>query len=224
MSRPLLWVVVSYLWGAIPASYVAGRLARGIDLRRHGSGNLGATNTFRVLGAKVAAPVMVFDVLKGFLPVILFSALGAGWDGTGDWRWGLAYGAAAIVGHVFSIYMAFKGGKGVATSAGVFLALAPMAVGIGLLTWLIVLRTTRMVSAGSVAAALVVMAMLLMPFSHVPAEVKILGCAICLFVVFAHRSNIQRILNGPESRFGSGKKPDDTVAAAAVAADAEDPS
>ena len=224
MSRPLLWVVVSYLWGAIPASYVAGRLARGIDLRRHGSGNLGATNTFRVLGAKVAAPVMVFDVLKGFLPVILFSALGAGWDGTGDWRWGLAYGAAAIVGHVFSIYMAFKGGKGVATSAGVFLALAPMAVGIGLLTWLIVLRTTRMVSAGSVAAALVVMAMLLMPFSHVPAEVKILGCAICLFVVFAHRSNIQRILNGTESRFGSGKKPDDTVAAAAVAADAEDPS
>ena len=209
MSRPLLWVVVSYLWGAIPASYVAGRLARGIDLRRHGSGNLGATNTFRVLGAKVAAPVMVFDVLKGFLPVILFSALGAGWDGTGDWRWGLAYGAAAIVGHVFSIYMAFKGGKGVATSAGVFL---------------IVLRTTRMVSAGSVAAALVVMAMLLMPFSHVPAEVKILGCAICLFVVFAHRSNIQRILNGTESRFGSGKKPDDTVAAAAVAADAEDPS
>ena len=224
MSRPLLWVVVSYLWGAIPASYVAGRLARGIDLRRHGSGNLGATNTFRVLGAKVAAPVMVFDVLKGFLPVILFSALGAGWDGTGDWRWGLAYGAAAIVGHVFSIYMAFKGGKGVATSAGVFLALAPMAVGIGLLTWLIVLRTTRMVSAGSVAAALVVMAMLLMPFSHVPAEVTILGCAICLFVVFAHRSNIQRILNGTESRFGSGKKPDDTVAAAAVAADAEDPS
>ena len=224
MSRPLLWVVVSYLWGAIPASYVAGRLARGIDLRRHGSGNLGATNTFRVLGAKVAAPVMVFDVLKGFLPVILFSALGAGWDGTGDWRWGLAYGAAAIVGHVFSIYMAFKGGKGVATSAGVFLALAPMAVGIGLLTWLIVLRTTRMVSAGSVAAALVVMAMLLMPFSHVPVEVKILGCAICLFVVFAHRSNIQRILNGTESRFGSGKKPDDTVAAAAVAADAEDPS
>ena len=224
MIRPLLFVLASYLWGAIPASYVAGKLVRGIDLREHGSGNLGATNTFRVLGAKVAAPVMVFDVLKGFLPVILFSALGAGWDGTGDWRWGLAYGAAAIVGHVFSIYMAFKGGKGVATSAGVFLALAPMAVGIGLLTWLIVLRTTRMVSAGSVAAALVVMAMLLMPFSHVPVEVKILGCAICLFVVFAHRSNIQRILNGTESRFGSGKKPDDTVAAAAVAADAEDPS
>ena len=219
MTLPLVFVLLSYLWGAIPASWIAGKLC-GVDLRQHGSGNLGATNTFRVLGAKVAAPVMVFDVLKGLLPVLLFTR----WDGTGDWRWGLAYGAAAIVGHVFSIYMAFKGGKGVATSAGVFLALAPMAVGIGLLTWLIVLRTTRMVSAGSVAAALVVMAMLLMPFSHVPVEVKILGCAICLFVVFAHRANIQRILNGTESRFGSGKKPDDTVAAAAVAADAEDPS
>lgn len=224
MTRPLLFVVLSYLWGAIPASYIAGRLARGIDLRRHGSGNLGATNTFRVLGAKVAAPVMVFDILKGFFPVYLFYHRGLGWDGSGDWRWGLAYGAAAIVGHVFSIYMGFKGGKGVATSAGVFLALAPLAVGVGLLTWLIVLRTTRMVSAGSVSAAVVVLAMLLMPFSRVPAEVKILGSAICLFVIFAHRENIKRILNGTESRFGSGKKPDaETVGAAAVTADAEEP-
>jgi glycerol-3-phosphate acyltransferase PlsY len=100
-----------------------------------------------------------------------------------------------------------------------------MAVGVGLLTWLIVLRTTRMVSAGSVSAALVVMVLLLMPFSHVPAEVKILGCAICLFVVFAHRSNLQRIVNGTESRFGGGNRADEeTVGAAAVAADAEDAS
>jgi glycerol-3-phosphate acyltransferase PlsY len=219
MIRPLLFVLASYLWGAIPASYVAGKLVRGIDLREHGSGNLGATNTFRVLGAKVAAPVMVFDVLKGFLPVILFPPL----DGTGDWRWGLAYGAAAIIGHVFSIYMGFKGGKGVATSAGVFLAEAPLAVGIGLLVWLVVLRSTRMVSAGSVSAALVVGVLLLLPFSHVQPEVRILGCAICLFVIFAHRANIQRILNGTESRFGQGKTADDaTVAAAAVTADAEE--
>src|SRR4051795_12647793 len=101
MIRPLLFVLLAYLWGAIPASYVAGKLARGIDLRGHGSGNLGATNTFRVLGAKVAAPVMVFDILKGFLPVVVFSQL----DGSRDWRWELAYGAAAIIGHVFSIYM-----------------------------------------------------------------------------------------------------------------------
>jgi len=223
MTRALLFVLLSYLWGAIPASYIAGKM-RGVDLRRHGSGNLGATNTFRVLGARVAAPVMVFDILKGFLPVFLFSASGVGWDGSGDWRWGLAYGAAAIVGHVFPVYMGFKGGKGVATSAGVFLALAPLAVGIGLATWLIVLRATRMVSAGSVSAALVVMAMLLLPLSRVPAEVRILGCAICLFVVFAHRANIQRILKGTESRFGGGGKADEAaVGAAAVTADAKEP-
>jgi glycerol-3-phosphate acyltransferase PlsY len=209
-----LLALLSYLWGAVPASYLAGRLARGIDLRQHGSGNLGATNTFRVLGARVAAPVMVFDVLKGFLPVLLFSA----WDGSPDYRWGLLYGAAAIVGHVFSIYMGFKGGKGVATSAGVFLALAPLAVGVGLLVWLGVLAATRMVSAASISAALVVALLLLLPFAPVPGPVRILGCAICLFVIFAHRSNISRILKGTESRFGRGAQA--ATEAAAASADA----
>ena len=214
---PWIFVVLSYLWGAIPASYVAGRLARGIDLRRHGSGNLGATNTFRVLGARVAAPVMIFDVLKGTLPVLLFSR----WDGSGDWRWEIAYGAAAIVGHVFSIYVGFKGGKGVATSAGVFLALAPLAVGVGLLAWLVVLRTTRMVSAGSVAAALAVGILLLVaPMPEGRGAIRILGSAVALFVIFAHRSNIGRILKGTEPRFGDRKR--DTVEAAAVTAEGEE--
>ena len=215
MTLPLLFVLLSYLWGAIPASWVAGKL-RGVDLRKHGSGNLGATNTFRVLGAKVAAPVMVFDILKGLLPVVLFTR----WDGTDDWRWGLAYGAAAIVGHVFSIYMRFKGGKGVATSAGVFLALAPLAVGAGLAVWLAVLAVTRMVSAASISAAAVVGVLLLLPLSHIPVEIRVLGCAICLFVIFAHRSNLRRILDGTEPRFGK-KKTEEAVGAAAVAADAE---
>jgi glycerol-3-phosphate acyltransferase PlsY len=217
MTLPLFFVLLSYLWGAIPASWVAGKL-RGVDLRKHGSGNLGATNTFRVLGAKVAAPVMVFDVLKGLLPVLLFTR----WDGTGDWRWGLAYGAAAIVGHVFSIYMRFRGGKGVATSAGVFLAEAPLAVGVGLLVWLAVLAATRMVSAASIAAAAVVGVLLLLPLSHIPVEIRVLGCAICAFVIFAHRSNIRRILDGAESRFGGKKTEEAVVGGAAVAADGEE--
>jgi glycerol-3-phosphate acyltransferase PlsY len=220
MTLPLLFTLVAYLWGAIPASWIAGKLC-GVDLRRHGSGNLGATNTFRVLGAKVAAPVMVFDVLKGFLPVILFTR----WDGTGDWRWGLAYGAAAIVGHVFSIYMRFRGGKGVATSAGVFLAEAPLAVGVGLAVWLVVIAATRMVSAASIAAAAVVGVLLLVPLAHAPLEVRILGGAICAFVIFAHRSNIRRILAGTEPRFGRKQQADEAVVgAAALAADAEKPS
>ncbi|HYJ80725.1 MAG TPA: glycerol-3-phosphate 1-O-acyltransferase PlsY [Longimicrobiaceae bacterium] len=219
---PWLLVLAAYLWGAIPASYLAGKWTRGIDLRRHGSGNLGATNTFRVLGARVAAPVMVFDILKGLLPVVIFSQL----DGSADWRWELAYGAAAVVGHVFSVYMKLRGGKGVATSAGVFLALAPIAVGVGLAVWLVVMRLTRMVSAGSVAAALAVAVILHVPGAPVRPPVRILGTGVALFVVFAHRSNLARILRGEESRFSFGRRPrsatEETVAAAAVAADAEE--
>ena len=212
---PWLLVVASYLIGAIPASYIAGRLARGIDLRGHGSGNLGATNTFRVLGARVAAPVMVFDILKGTFPVVAFSQ----WDGSPDWRWELAYGAAAIVGHVFSIYMRFRGGKGVATSAGVFGALAPWPLLAGFTVWLIVLKVMRMVSAASIlAAATVGLLVWIVPTRD---EVRWLGMAIVAFVIFAHRSNIGRILKGTEPRFGAKKEPGATVAAAAVTADAE---
>jgi acyl phosphate:glycerol-3-phosphate acyltransferase len=212
---PWLLVAASYLLGAIPASYIAGRMAKGIDLREHGSGNLGATNTFRVLGAKVAAPVMVFDILKGTLPVVAFSQ----WDGSPDWRWELAYGAAAIVGHVFSVYMRFKGGKGVATSAGVFGALAPLPLWTGVLVWLIVLKTMRMVSAGSVLAALTVGVLVWVVPTRT--EVRLLGMAIVAFVIFAHRSNIGRIMRGEEPRFGAKKEPQATVAAAAVTADGE---
>jgi glycerol-3-phosphate acyltransferase PlsY len=219
---PWLLVVASYLIGAIPASYVAGRMAKGIDLREHGSGNLGATNTFRVLGAKVAAPVMVFDILKGTFPVVAFSR----WDGSGDWRWELAYGAAAIVGHVFSIYMRFKGGKGVATSAGVFGALAPVPLLVAFGVWLAVLKGMRMVSAASILAA-VTLAILLWVLpaagdaSDPRTEVRVLGLVIAAFVVYAHRSNVGRILKGTEPRFGAKKEPEATVAAAAVTADAE---
>lgn len=219
---PWLLVVASYLIGAIPASYVAGRMARGIDLREHGSGNLGATNTFRVLGARVAAPVMVFDILKGTFPVVAFSR----WDSSGDWRWELAYGAAAIVGHVFSIYMRFKGGKGVATSAGVFGALAPVPLLAAFGVWLAVLKGMRMVSAASILAAVTLAVLLwVLPSAGDAAdprtEVRVLGVVIASFVVFAHRSNIGRMLKGTEPRFGAKKEPQATVAAAAVTADAE---
>jgi acyl phosphate:glycerol-3-phosphate acyltransferase len=213
---PWLLVIAAYLLGAVPASYLAGRWAQGIDLREHGSGNLGATNTFRVLGARVAAPVMVFDVLKGMLPVLLFPL----WDGTDAWEWRLAYGGAAIVGHVFSVYMRFRGGKGVATSAGVFLGLAPLQLGVGLAAWLLVLRATRMVSAASIAAALTVGVMLIATRVE-PAGVRWLGLAVVAFVVLAHRTNIARIMRGEEARFHARSDPEATVGAAASAADGE---
>lgn len=218
--NPWLFVVAGYLLGSVPASYVAGRLARGIDLREHGSGNLGATNTFRVLGAKVAAPVMVFDLLKGFAPAWFFPR----WDSTPDWRWALAYGAAAIVGHVFSLYMRFRGGKGVATGAGVFLALAPAAVGGAFLVWLATLRLSRMVSLASILAALTVVPLIWLTTDRV--EVQVLGLVIGAFVVFAHRANLGRILRGEEHRFGrraAAEHPGETtVAAAAAVADARE--
>lgn len=195
---PVLWVLVSYLLGAIPTGYLAGRWTRGIDLREHGSGNLGATNTFRVLGARIAAPVMVIDVAKGIIPAAFFPL----WDGSGDWSWALAYGGAAIVGHVFPVYMRFRGGKGVATAAGVFLAIAPKAVLPAVVAWIVLLKLSRMVSLASITAAVTLIAGLLVAEDR-PA-VLALGIAVAVFVIYAHRSNISRIMKGQEHRFGGG--------------------
>jgi acyl phosphate:glycerol-3-phosphate acyltransferase len=193
---PGLLVVVAYLLGAIPTGYLAGRWTRGIDLREHGSGNLGATNTFRILGARIAAPVMLFDVAKGFAPACLFPL----WDGSDEWGWALAYGAAAIVGHVFPVYMRFRGGKGVATAAGVFLAIAPKAVLPAVVAWLVLLKLSRMVSLASITAAVTLIAGLVVTEDRLP--VLALGIAVAIFVIYAHRSNIGRIRRGEEHRFG----------------------
>lgn len=191
-----VYLVASYLLGAVPSSYIAGR-ARGIDLREHGSGNLGATNTFRVLGPRIAAPVMVFDVLKGFTPAALFPVLAD----TPTLGWTLAFGTAAIIGHVFSVFVRFRGGKGVATAAGVFLAVAPAAVLAGFVVWIVTLWVGRMVSLASILGASVMVAAVAITDDR-PA-VLALGVAVAAFIVFAHRTNIRRMLKGEEYRFGT---------------------
>jgi acyl phosphate:glycerol-3-phosphate acyltransferase len=191
-----LFMALAYGLGSVPTSYVVARVVRGIDLRQHGSGNLGATNAFRVLGWRAALPVIVADMAKGWIPAALFPL----WDGSPTMGWALAYGAAAIVGHVLSVFVRFKGGKGVATSAGVFLALAPWAVLIGFVVWGITLVLTRIVSLASLLAALVLPVAVFA--TNEPWVVFWLSVALSIFVIYAHRANIRRLLRGEEHRFG----------------------
>jgi glycerol-3-phosphate acyltransferase PlsY len=197
----LPWFVAAYLVGAFPTSYVAGKLFKGIDLREHGSRNLGATNVYRVLGWKFAVPVAIVDILKGTLPVVAFAPRVS--DST---LVAMLVGAMAVVGHVFSVFVGGKGGKGVATSAGVMLGLAPAAVGICLLIWLVLVRTTGYVSLGSMlgAAALPIGLYVLHPDRR---ELVLPSVALAALIVFLHRANIRRLLDGTENRFGRRATP-----------------
>lgn len=192
----MTWVLlaVAYVLGSIPTSYAVGRSIHGIDLRKHGSGNLGATNTFRVLGWRAAVPVIIVDVGKGWVPAAFFPI----WDGAPAPEWALAYGAAAIMGHVFSVFVNFRGGKGVATSAGVFMAIAPWAVLIGAVVWTVVVVLTRTVSLGSLLAAVVLP--IAVYATGEPLLELWLSLALSAFVIYAHRGNIRRLLRGEESR------------------------
>jgi acyl phosphate:glycerol-3-phosphate acyltransferase len=195
-----LWLLAAYLVGATPTSYIAGRLARGIDLREQGSKNLGATNVYRILGWRWAVPVGLIDIAKGAVPVIVFGAWAQGPAG-----FPVALGLAAVVGHILSPYVGFKGGKGVATAAGMFLALAPFAVLIGLPVWGLCLWITGYVSLSSiVVAATFPLWVLLTTHDALPTLIASIGLA--LLIVYSHRKNIERLLEGTESRFRTRKE------------------
>ena len=194
-----IWIVASYVLGATPTSYLAGRLARGIDLREHGSKNLGATNVYRLLGWAYAIPVGIIDVAKGAVPVALFGR----WAGGPDWL-PVTLGGAAVLGHMFSPYVRFKGGKGVATAAGVFLALAPLAFAIALPVWGLCLWLTGYVSLSSIVAALTFPLWVRLTTNADPTFWA--SVVLALLIVLAHRVNIQRLLAGTENRFRTRKQ------------------
>lgn len=196
-------LALSYLLGATPTSYWMGRAFHGLDLREHGSGNLGATNVFRILGPKWALPVVVVDVAKGFVPVWFFASL-VGEDLT----WTLAFGGAAIVGHIFSVWVGFEGGKGIATSAGVFLALAPWAVLGAFVVWLVLVLPTGYVSLGSMGAVAALPVFVALTPHRGDTTLVWFTVTLAVFVLWAHRSNIRRLMQGTESRFGRGGKGD----------------
>ena len=204
--HPLLGVLIAYLAGSIPFAYLAGK-ARHLDLRQHGSGNLGATNAMRVLGTRWGLLVYAGDTLKGMIPVI---ALPQFVNSARPDLWAIAFGVAAIVGHVRPIFlMGQGGGKGVATTGGVFFGLAWLPTLIAFVSFLAALALTRRVSVGSLTAA-VVLPVSLMIERGARNPLTLICFAIALFVVYLHRGNIARIRNGTEPRLGE-KKDEATV-------------
>ncbi len=210
MINFLLVFVLCYLVGSFPTSIVTGRLLRGIDIREHGSGNAGGTNVFRVLGWKPGLFVMLFDAFKGFATTFWLSRLAFGTISLTNESIMLLCGAAAIIGHIWTIFARFKGGKGVGTAAGMLVALYPLALLICLGIFFIVFLTTRIVSVGSITAAIALPIVLTIfrtlvdkPVSNVLYIFSFFATAL---IIFTHRSNIKRLLNGTENRFGKSKK------------------
>ena len=199
--HPAVGLILSYLVGSIPSAFLAGK-AKGVDLRTVGSGNLGATNVFRTLGWKIGLAVYIADCLKGFLPVALLPGV----FGTSEIGWRIAFGVAAIAGHVKPIFLLGKGGgKGVATASGVFLALAPMAMLFSMLSFAAVVALTGFVSLGSLVSAVVlVIAVVVRGTGGLPLLLTV--SLVAAFVFWTHRANIGRLRNGSEHRFGKRGK------------------
>ncbi len=187
-------VFFSYVLGSIPTGLWLGLWLRKTDIREHGSRNIGATNTLRVLGKPLGAMALAGDMAKGVAPVLFVSKLS-------EWEYApIVCGLAAICGHTFSLFLKFRGGKGVATSAGAFGALAPLPMLIAVVVFVATVALTRMVSAGSIlAAAAFAICVFVFPADNV---VRGIAVAIALLVIVRHRDNVRRILAGTENRLG----------------------
>ena len=202
----LTLLIISYLVGSIPSSIIMGRVTRGIDIRDYGSGNAGATNAFRVLGWKPALVVVVVDMFKGWLAVALIAGLTFG-GLLGEIPFdnpplsAILCGAAAVLGHTFTIFAGFKGGKGVGALAGVLIHLFPVAVLLGLAVWILVLITTGYVGLGSVAAVSLFPLITYLRYGTLDSTLGYFSLVITLFIWFTHRGNLARLWAGTENRF-----------------------
>ncbi len=202
----ILSLFVAYLSGATPFGYLAGKL-KGIDIRQHGSGNIGATNAIRVLGKGIGIPVFILDLLKGLLPVLVAKHWLAQMPGAESLiSWGAVLTAlAAVLGHMFTFWLGFKGGKGVATTGGVLLGIAPMAMLGGLAVWLVFFFSLRYVSLASIMAGVGVVVSLLISMARSGTWDWVLlgfGLLVMVLVIVRHRSNIHRLWNGTEPKAG----------------------
>lgn len=193
LSTAFLVVPLAYLLGSIPTGLLLAKAFGGVDIRATGSGNIGATNVYRTLGRKVGLMTLLGDCLKGLLPVLAVK-----FAGMGD-VWIAVAGTAAFLGHVYTIFLGFKGGKGVATALGVFLAAAPLSVLPTLLVFAFTLWKWRFVSLASIIAAAVIP--LFVALNHGTPATIAMTAFIALMVIFKHRENISRLRSGSENRF-----------------------
>lgn len=201
---PSAGVLIAYVAGSLPFAYLAGRLLKGIDLRASGSGNLGATNVYRTLGAPAALLVLILDAAKGAAPVrFLPEALHADATGVAIW-WAMAYGVAAIVGHAKPVFLLWRGGgKGVATAAGVFAVLVPGALGSAVLVCVAAVAWSGYMSVGSVVGASVFPLLVWLDRGLSP---ELWGSvAVSAFIWWSHRPNLQRLRSGTENRLFRAK-------------------
>ena len=202
----IIGFIISYLLGSIPTSVWIGKVFYHKDVRELGSGNSGATNTVRVLGYYAGIPVLLFDIAKAWFPVYAVANLLT-------WNYlaidlvyiQIAFGLAAVLGHVYSLYIGFKGGKGVATLAGMALGLFPMAFLVSLFTFVLVVTVTRFVSLGSILAAVVFPLFLIFISDKQSIPLIALGVFASVFIIYTHRENIKKLLNGTENKFGAKK-------------------
>ncbi|AQW22037.1 acyl-phosphate glycerol 3-phosphate acyltransferase [Lentilactobacillus curieae] len=186
----ILLLLLAYLLGSIPSGVWIGKIFFNIDIRRHGSGNIGTTNTYRVLGPIAGSIVMIMDISKGAVATLLPTLFGI----TGITP--LLFGLMAIIGHTFSIFDKFKGGKAVATSAGMLLAYRPLFFFIALFLWLFVILVTSTVSLASIIGFFVITVVII--FSH-DVLLSIIAIILTGFIIYRHRSNVARIFHGTES-------------------------
>jgi glycerol-3-phosphate acyltransferase PlsY len=200
-----LGLASAYLIGSIPTAYIFGRILKGIDIREYGSGNIGATNVFRVIGKVPGAVVLAIDILKGLLCTTYVASLFLYMAPvTRPELYRIFIGLSAIAGHNWTVFLKFKGGKGVATSAGVVIGLIPKIFWLGFLVWLITFFITGLVSLSSIIAAITV-PIFTLAFGQ-PAEIIVFMSVLCLIIVYKHKSNIRRLARGEEKRVSFFKK------------------
>jgi acyl phosphate:glycerol-3-phosphate acyltransferase len=199
-------IILSYLIGSFPTGFVFGKILKGVDIRTIGSKSIGATNTSRLLGTKIAILVLLIDILKGFIATVIISRINFGDLGISvDWLQMIA-GLCAIIGHIFPVWIGFRGGKGVGAGAGMVLGMMPIEILIGFVFFLIVVALTRYISLGSILMAFFILVALIFQSSYlalkIPPSHYAVSIILIIVVLITHRANIKRLISGQENKFG----------------------